>query len=108
MPMVRSQIRWQRLGILIIGGMLAIGMVICCPAPTWAALKCQTIDHHRVCLESIKRSAKYFWQYRAVVSVDGQFRPEQRYDCRSRPVLADPTQDALDAKLRQLVCQIVP
>lgn len=107
MSTLRSRLTWQRLGLWLGGGLLAVALVLSGPAPTWAALKCQTLDQHQVCLESIKRSAKYFWEYRAVVSVDGQIRPEQRYDCRPRPTLADPRQDSLDAKLRQMVCQVV-
>ncbi|QQE67017.1 hypothetical protein GFS31_37230 [Leptolyngbya sp. BL0902] len=70
--------------------MLAVWLavaVMAWPRPAVAALKCQPLGAHRVCLESVKRSAKYFWQYQGVVSVDGTALPLETYDCR--PVSAE-------------------
>lgn len=35
-----------------------------------------------VCILSIKRSAKNYWEYRATVSVDKVVRPVEVYNCR--------------------------
>ncbi|MDF5735415.1 MAG: hypothetical protein PUQ00_06945 [Nostoc sp. S13] len=39
---------------------------------------------HRICILSINRSAKNYWEYRAAVSVDGVKRPVEVYNCRQR------------------------
>ena len=48
------------------------------------ALTCRHLNNHRICIIDIKRSAKYHWQYTAVVSVDGVKKPMQGYNCRDR------------------------
>ncbi len=48
------------------------------------ALTCRYLNNHRICIIDIKRSAKYHWQYTAVVSVDGVKKPTQVYNCRDR------------------------
>nr|WP_238845950.1 hypothetical protein [Nostoc edaphicum] len=40
--------------------------------------------HHKICILSISRSAKNYWEYRATVSVDGVKRPTEVYNCRER------------------------
>jgi len=45
---------------------------------------CRTVNGHDICILSIKRSAKNYWEYRASVSVDGVARPVEIYDCRDR------------------------
>jgi hypothetical protein len=45
---------------------------------------CRQVDGHRICILSIKRSAKNYWQYQAVVSTDGIEQPFATYDCRDR------------------------
>lgn len=52
--------------------------------PAKAAPLCRQIEGHQTCILSIKRSAKYFWEYRVVISVDGTPRPIEKYDCRQR------------------------
>lgn len=54
------------------------------PSAAIAAPVCRTTPDHEVCILSIKRSAKYHWQYRAAVSLDGIKRPVERYNCRRR------------------------
>ncbi|WP_265276180.1 hypothetical protein [Nostoc sp. KVJ3] len=39
---------------------------------------------HKICILSINRSAKNYWEYKAVVSVDGVKRPTEIYNCRER------------------------
>ncbi|MGF1497265.1 MAG: hypothetical protein ACFB8W_10640 [Elainellaceae cyanobacterium] len=45
---------------------------------------CRILNNHTICILSIKRSAKNYWEYRAAVSVDGVKRPVEVYDCRDR------------------------
>jgi hypothetical protein len=51
--------------------------------PAQAAI-CRTVNQHRICILKIKRSAKYYWEYRAAVSTDGVARPIEIYNCRDR------------------------
>ncbi|MEQ9621021.1 hypothetical protein [Coleofasciculus chthonoplastes] len=48
------------------------------------ASMCRTIKDDTICILRIKRSAKYYWQYRAAVSIDGVKRPVEIYNCRDR------------------------
>jgi hypothetical protein len=52
--------------------------------PALAAPICRTIQDHDICLLTIKRSAKNFWEYNAAVSIDGKRGPKESYNCRSR------------------------
>jgi hypothetical protein len=45
---------------------------------------CKEIAGHQVCIRKIKRSAKNYWEYWALVEVDGQLRPKETYNCRDR------------------------
>ncbi|MBW4493612.1 MAG: hypothetical protein KME26_11115 [Oscillatoria princeps RMCB-10] len=45
---------------------------------------CRHSNDHLICVLSIKRSAKNYWEYRAAVSVDGEKRPIEIYNCRQR------------------------
>ena len=46
---------------------------------------CSKRDGHQVCILKLKRSAKYYWEYRATVSIDGQKQRNQEiYNCRDR------------------------
>ena len=53
--------------------------------PVEAAL-CRNLDGREVCIVKIKRSAKYHYRYRTVVSIDGQKEPLVIYDCRDRTI----------------------
>ncbi len=48
------------------------------------AASCYNAAGHRVCVSSIKRSAKHYWEYWATVSIDGVARPREVYNCRDR------------------------
>lgn len=52
--------------------------------PVRAAEICRQMGDREVCVLEIERSAKYYWRYRAQVSVDGRSRPTEVYDCRRR------------------------
>jgi hypothetical protein len=51
--------------------------------PAHAAF-CRTLNTHKICILSIKRSAKNHWEYRAIVSIDGVEQPLEIYNCRDR------------------------
>jgi hypothetical protein len=38
----------------------------------------------KICIDTIKRSAKQFWEYRAILEIDGQKTALERYNCRDR------------------------
>lgn len=45
---------------------------------------CRNSNDHSICILSIKRSAKNYWEYRAAVSIDRVERPIEVYNCRDR------------------------
>jgi hypothetical protein len=53
-------------------------------APAVAKSFCRTVSDRTLCILSIKRSAKNYWEYRAAVSVNGVPRPIEVYNCRDR------------------------
>lgn len=53
--------------------------------PVEAAL-CRHVEGRDVCAVKIKRSAKYYWEYRTIISVDGRKKPLEIYNCRDRTV----------------------
>nr|WP_293105765.1 hypothetical protein [Moorena sp. SIOASIH] len=53
-------------------------------APPAVASYCRNKNNNRICILSIKRSAKYPWEYRASVSVNGVATPIEIYNCRNR------------------------
>jgi hypothetical protein len=51
--------------------------------PAYAAF-CRNYQDNTICILSIKRSAKNYWEYRASVKVNGETRPIEIYNCRDR------------------------
>ncbi|KOR37309.1 MULTISPECIES: hypothetical protein [Planktothricoides] len=49
-----------------------------------AAAFCRNYKGNSICILSIERSAKYYWEYRAAVKVNGATRPVEIYNCRDR------------------------
>ncbi len=45
---------------------------------------CRNSNDRIICILSIKRSAKNYWEYRAAVSIDRVKRPIEVYNCRDR------------------------
>lgn len=45
---------------------------------------CHQINGHLICIVSIERSAKNYWEYRTVISVDGIEKPREIYNCRNQ------------------------
>jgi hypothetical protein len=53
-------------------------------APAAQAFTCRNYNSHKICILSIKRSAKNYWEYRASVIIDGVKTPVDLYNCRQR------------------------
>lgn len=47
------------------------------------ATTCHTYYGHEICFRTLKRSAKYYWEYRAAVIFDQEHRPLEIYNCRT-------------------------
>jgi hypothetical protein len=45
---------------------------------------CRNYEGQEICILSIKRSAKKYWEYRAAVSIDGVKIPVEVYNCRAK------------------------
>ncbi|PSM46767.1 hypothetical protein C7Y66_23335 [Chroococcidiopsis sp. CCALA 051] len=65
----------------VILAILLLSLAIAFPA---AASVCRTRDGHQICILSIQRSAKNYWEYRAAVSIDGVKGDTEVYNCRDR------------------------
>ena len=48
-----------------------------------AASFCRNYNGNNICILSIKRSAKNYWEYRAEVSINGRRKPLEIYNCRT-------------------------
>jgi hypothetical protein len=63
--------------------LLVIWLTLVLAVPVQAST-CKNYHDRNICILSIKRSAKYAWEYRVVVSIDDVKRPLEVYDCRDR------------------------
>ncbi|WP_293338098.1 hypothetical protein [Microcoleus sp. CAWBG58] len=45
---------------------------------------CHNYEGSQICIVDIKRSAKNYWEYRVILSVDGEKQPLEVYNCRDR------------------------
>ncbi len=45
---------------------------------------CRNYKENRICILSIKRSAKNYWEYRAEVSINDVRKPLEIYNCRTQ------------------------
>lgn len=71
-------------GLAIAFGVLLAGVFVIGVRPATATAFCREYHQHSICILRIQRSAKYYWQYRAVVKIDRIERPMAVYDCRQR------------------------
>jgi hypothetical protein len=62
-------------------------LFFCTIASSVNASVCRQVNDRNLCILSIKRSAKNYWEYRAAVSVNGVKRPIKVYNCRDRIVI---------------------
>ncbi|AFZ11758.1 hypothetical protein Cri9333_0841 [Crinalium epipsammum PCC 9333] len=65
--------------------LLVLSFTVALPAD---AAFCRNYNDHSICILSIQRSAKYYWEYRIAVSIDGVERPIEIYNCRDRTILS--------------------
>lgn len=77
-----SLLRLKRFGqkgllVLLIGGLVLFSL----PAPAHAAI-CRSIQGRRICEASLNRTAKNYYEYRAIVTIDGARQPRETYNCR--------------------------
>jgi hypothetical protein len=61
--------------------LLILSNAVALPA---VAAVCRNYNGQRICIVSINRSAKNYWEYRANVSVDGVKRPQEVYNCHQK------------------------
>lgn len=52
-------------------------------APVSASL-CRNFNEKLVCVVTVKRSAKYYWEYRVSLSIEGKKTPVNVYNCRDK------------------------
>jgi hypothetical protein len=45
---------------------------------------CHNYGQDLICILNIKRSAKYYWQYRTEITINGVRQPMMIYDCRQK------------------------
>lgn len=75
---IKAVLRKSLLAVLI-GGMVLFSL----PGPAEAAI-CRNIQGRRICEASLNRSAKNYWEYRAIVTIDGARQPRETYNCRDK------------------------
>ncbi len=99
---------WDRLSAMLWATILTIVTWQTLPQPAQAAPICRTLQDHDICILSIKRSAKNFWEYNAAVSIDGKRGPKENYNCRSRyKTLRNGSIEYFDKEsIGSLVCKI--
>lgn len=66
------------LGLFIFAVVLTLNL-----SPAQASI-CRQQGNNHICLLSIKRSAKYYWEYRASVRVNDITYPIEIYNCRQK------------------------
>ncbi|MEB3358377.1 MAG: hypothetical protein VKK04_16750 [Synechococcales bacterium] len=96
----------HRLLVLLLVGWVALVVAACAAQPDL----CRVLNNHTICILSIKRSAKNYWEYRAAVSVDGVRRPVEVYDCRDRHrIQSDGRAIAFESQgAGDLICRLLP
>jgi hypothetical protein len=82
-----KDLNWLKFGCI-----RAIGL-LCAVAIGWSMMVlpaqasfCRQVNDRQVCILDIKRSAKNYWQYQAVTSINGVRQPTAVYDCRDRSI----------------------
>ena len=65
--------------------LLVVAAVWTTSLPATAAT-CRDVEGHAICIVTIKRSAKYHYRYRTVISIDGEKQPLAIYNCRDRTI----------------------
>lgn len=74
---------WWAVVIVLLALPFAAWLINIAAAPA-SSDRCRTFNGHEVCISSIRRSAKSYWEYRTVVNIDGIKQPLELYNCRDR------------------------
>lgn len=71
------------------------------------AATCRTVTNQIICLQKIKRSAKYPWEYRVNLSINGKKQDLALYNCREKiRILKDKTiMTFTEVDLGTFICQ---
>lgn len=86
--------------IIGISMMILMGLISLFPSVPVYGMTCRTYGTEEICLVSIKRSAKYHWEYRAVLQINGQKQAQKLFDCRHNLEGAN--------SQRKFVCSLIP
>lgn len=75
--------------------------------PPVEAATCRTVNDQAICIEKIKRSAKYAWEYRVNLSIDGKAQATAVYNCKEKvKTLKDGTRKVFtEEDLGNFICQ---
>ena len=94
---MRGVLCWGLLGLLLVSGLLTAPVAMAAPL-------CRSVAEHQICVLKITRSAKYYWEYRAVVEVDGKRRAMARYNCRTHEYVRRDGERLLDDVATEVIC----
>ncbi|ELS00141.1 hypothetical protein [Gloeocapsa sp. PCC 73106] len=72
------------------------------------ALNCYDYQGQKICLLNIQRSAKYYWQYRVDVTINGKKQPQTTYNClqKTKQSKSGNILDFTTNDLGQLICSL--
>lgn len=99
---------WWAVVVLLLALPFAVWLMSFVSVPSQAQA-CHTFNGHQVCAVSLRRSAARYWEYRTVVSIDGQKQPMELYNCRdrTRTLASDGTRIAfLTGKTGDWICTL--
>jgi hypothetical protein len=97
--------KWLKATALGLG--IVLTLTVAFPAE---ALVCRTLGDRSVCILRIQRSAKYHWEYRVALRIDGVEQPQERYNCRSRIRIqgnGTPVSFDEDEGFGEMICRLV-
>jgi hypothetical protein len=105
MAVTRPSHLWQTLLGIVLLFLLLLGL----SGPSLAGTCTRTSSQagsHQICILKIERSAKKYWEYWAVVQVDGVTQPKTVYDCRARVSIRPDQTRAPFTDAGPLVCRL--
>lgn len=74
--------------VMVLGLKILLAIALWVVPLTWAdpatALTCRMVHDQEICILDIRRSAKYYWEYRATVRINGNPPVRDVYNCRDR------------------------
>lgn len=74
---------WWAIVIVLLALPFAVWLITLTSAPA-RANTCHIVNGHQICAVSLRRSAARYWEYRTIVSIDGNKQPLEIYNCRDR------------------------